>query len=135
MKLLWNGMRGCGAVQHCAKHANYYCWGTLLYLKKKAICIHSGFKRSSGAELAAAPAAFEFLTIFFQPFWHAIYYSSRRNLYYPLWGNCPCSKSEIITKTISIQAPKLKTGEEQQLEQQPGGMIPVGTATLGATLS
>lgn len=89
-------------MQHCARHADYYGWGTLLYLKK-SICIHSACKRSLGATLAAAPAAFEFLTTFFRPFWHVIYYSGSRNLYYPLWGNCPCSKSEIITKTISTQ--------------------------------
>lgn len=123
-KLLWNWMRGYGGMQHCARHADYYSWGTLLYFKK-SICIHSACKRSSGATLAAAPAAFEFLTIFFRPFWHAIYYSSSRNLYYPLWGNCPCSKSAIITKTISIQCKSTKsyteTHEEQQLEQQPEG--------------
>lgn len=92
------------AVQHCARHADYYGWGTLaLFKKKNSICIHPACERSSGATLAAAPAAFEFLTIVFGPFWLAIYHRSSRNLYYPLWGNCPCSKSEIITKTISIQ--------------------------------
>lgn len=27
------------------------------------------------------------------PLGHAIYYSRRQGLYYPLWGNCPCRKS------------------------------------------
>ena len=43
-KLLWNWMRGCEAMQHCARHAHYYSWGTLLYLKKY-ICILSACER------------------------------------------------------------------------------------------
>lgn len=89
---------------HCARNADYYGGENCALLKKKkSICIHSACKKSLRAVLAAAPAAFEFLTSFFKPFWHAIHHTSSRNLYYPLWGNCPCSKSEIITKTISIQ--------------------------------
>lgn len=38
-KLLLNWMRGYGGMQHCARHADYYSWGALLYLKK--VHLHS----------------------------------------------------------------------------------------------
>lgn len=53
-----------GEMLHCAWHADCYSWGTQLYLKKRTFAF-TACKRSLGATLAAAPAAFEFLLIFF----------------------------------------------------------------------
>lgn len=93
-------------MQHCARHADYYGWGTLLYLKK-SICIHSACKRSSGATLAAALAAFEFLAIFFLGPSGMQYITIVVEIFIIPYGEIALVVSqEIITKTISIQYKK-----------------------------
>lgn len=60
---------------HCARHADYYDWGNSALFLKSPFAF-TQLAQGLGATLAAAPAAFEFYTIFLRPFWQAIYHSS-----------------------------------------------------------
>lgn len=97
-----------GGMLHCAWHADCYSWGTQLYLKKTPICIHSACKRSLGATLAAAPAAFEFFYNKFEIFFFGPsgmqYITVVVEVFIIPYGEIALGgKSEIITKTISVQ--------------------------------